>query len=557
MFFDIMRIMSNEHPLLFRCLLFSAFIIVVIIALYIRYLWKKRTGQWTTTMNYLKRDETWVGKRIIHATMTREEIDRAIDDFMDMYSTEENPVQRPVVSQDADGYTLTLPSTINYDLFCFWVNYLVYSDKNKRFNKQVTAWYEVPQDAKGAWSQFAGETLKFFIPESDDEFDNVYFTTKDNRCYKQEFAGSASLKPQEGVVRGQRSTHEIKKKRQIPVMPQLLFCVMGIAFVAFRTCSYVRNTYSTYSTDSTDSIFLYEERERTDVAKLLSEVDNTFVEYTVKNVATQNDPYVPSDTGKLSWAMRLISCGNAKALASMMKFPIPRKYPLHDIKDAEELSARFDEIFDRSFRSEMGRLKMSEWINCGYRGHCYGEHGDLWIYDELYLIDYYSPQERQRYEQLVKKEMSSLHDTLRAKGWRPYCCFKVDNGDIIRVDYAKRKKFSKENLHIDSIAMVSPQLQPIKLRGDEVFRMAIYTKGSDLHGKPSLIIYGKAMIGGSMSARDHQFTDEDGNLVTFGDPFYERNDLTLSSEAAISRKLHQPHSRERKLTPCYWLDLVK
>ena len=163
MFFDIIKIMSRDYPEMFNFLIILALIIVAIIILYIIHWWKKRTGQWITTMNHLIKDETWVGKRVIHAAMSREEIDRAIDEFVEMYSTEEKSVQRPTVTQDAEGYTLTLPSTIGYNMFCYWLIDMVYFDEEKRFNKQVTAWYEVPEDAEGAWKPFAGETLKCFI----------------------------------------------------------------------------------------------------------------------------------------------------------------------------------------------------------------------------------------------------------------------------------------------------------------------------------------------------------------------------------------------------------
>ena len=103
MFFDIIRIMGRDYPEVFNFLIILALIIVAIIILYIIHWWKKRTGQWITTMNHLIKDETWVGKRVIHAAMSREELDRAIGEFVEMYSTEEKSVQHPTVTQDAEG----------------------------------------------------------------------------------------------------------------------------------------------------------------------------------------------------------------------------------------------------------------------------------------------------------------------------------------------------------------------------------------------------------------------------------------------------------------------
>ena len=75
------------------------------------------------------------------------------------------------------------------------------SNKNKRYNDSVIGWYEVPATPRGVWEPFAGQKLMFFIPASDEEFDNVYFTTKDNTCYKQVFWGKARLKKQETVLK--------------------------------------------------------------------------------------------------------------------------------------------------------------------------------------------------------------------------------------------------------------------------------------------------------------------------------------------------------------------
>ena len=170
-------------------------VVVLLLILFIinkacRYYWNVYTGRWITTMNHLLKDEMRAGKRIIYVEMmSREQIDRAIDDIIEMYDSYESHVEKPDIEETETGYTLTLKNSTTYDLFCYWVNYIVYSDEEKRFNKNVSALYEVPADAEGVWRQFAGERLRFYIPEADNECDNVYFSTHDNRHFKQEFAG--------------------------------------------------------------------------------------------------------------------------------------------------------------------------------------------------------------------------------------------------------------------------------------------------------------------------------------------------------------------------------
>lgn len=152
------------------------------------------------TMNQLVKDETTTGTRVIFAEMTVTEINRAIKDFMVI--NENNHPTAPSFKLSGDRwFILQFPDSTPYDLFCYWVNYIVYSNKEKRYNNNVLGWFEVSADASGAWTQFAGQKLMLFVPESDDEFDNVYFTTEDNRCFKQEFAWNAKLKPQSQVLK--------------------------------------------------------------------------------------------------------------------------------------------------------------------------------------------------------------------------------------------------------------------------------------------------------------------------------------------------------------------
>ena len=112
-----------------------------------------------------------------------------------------NPARRPAIEKADSCCSLTFKEGLAYDLFCYWVNYLTYSDRNKRHNEDVTGWFEVPAQAKGAWESFAGQQLMFFVPATDTEFDNVSIMTADGTCFKQVFSGNAPLIPQEDKQR--------------------------------------------------------------------------------------------------------------------------------------------------------------------------------------------------------------------------------------------------------------------------------------------------------------------------------------------------------------------
>jgi len=265
--------------------------------------------------------------------------------------------------------------------------------------------------------------------------------------------------------------------------------------------------------------------------------------------AFDGDPSVSGSTAHIMAITKSIADGDAKKLASLTLFPIERRYPLHDIKDYAEMVKRFNSVFDTSFRQKMKSAKPSDWHSYGWRGYCYGDSSELWVYDSLTIINYYSPQEKKLYGELVKKEMSSLHESLRGKGWLPFCCFKdLTDGSIVRVDLRERKELKEENFHKDVVALAYPQLQAFKVRGDEEFRLSIYPKGTALKGHPQTVVNGYVEIGGSANMMDYVFKKENIEFE-FGDSFYEEGKQILMIKREGKEVQHE-------IKACYWLDLI-
>ena len=261
------------------------------------------------------------------------------------------------------------------------------------------------------------------------------------------------------------------------------------------------------------------------------------------------DPAVSGNSANIIAITKSIADGDAKKLASLTLFPIGRRYPLRDIKDGADMVRRFNSVFDAGFRQKMKSAKPSDWHSYGWRGYCYGDSSELWVYDSLTIVNYYSPQEKKLYGELVKKEMGSLHESLRGKGWLPFCCFKdLTDGSIVRVDIRERKELKEENFHKDGVALAYPQLQPFKVRGDEEFRLSVYPKGIALKGEPQIVVNGYVEIGGSANMMDYVF--KKGNLeFVFGDSFNEEGKQFLMIKKEGKEAQHEIES-------CYWLDQI-
>lgn len=183
----------------------SFIIIAVIVAAFalLFYVRNQMKVQQTTIMRSLSKDETPNGKRVIVTTqMSRAEVDNAIIGFIRLNEENGHHTDRPTVKpKDNDTFLISFSDTTTYDLFCYWVNYFVYSNREKRYNNHVTGWYEVGAEAKGVWAPFAKQKWMLYVPETDTECDNVYVTTEAGVCYKQEFARNAPLIQQNTVHR--------------------------------------------------------------------------------------------------------------------------------------------------------------------------------------------------------------------------------------------------------------------------------------------------------------------------------------------------------------------
>jgi hypothetical protein len=261
------------------------------------------------------------------------------------------------------------------------------------------------------------------------------------------------------------------------------------------------------------------------------------------------DPNVSGNTEHIGAIMKSIADGDANTLASLTKYPIERRYPLRNITSFSDMVKRFDLVFNQKFRDRMKSSKASDWHGYGWRGYSMGDDNALWVYDSLYAINYYSEQEQALYDQLVKKEMGSLHKSLRGDGWFPFCCYKNKaDGSIVRVDIRARKMLKEENLHKDGVALQYPQLQAFKIRGDEEFRLSIYPQINNLDEKPQITSIGHVEIGGSANMMDYVF--KNGNIeFEFGDSFYEEGKQFLMIKK-------DGKEAQNEIESCYWLDLI-
>lgn len=224
--------------------------------------------------------------------------------------------------------------------------------------------------------------------------------------------------------------------------------------------------------------------------------------------------------------------GDAAGFASLCRFPIERKYPLHDIVDSADMVARYGEIFDDEIRNAIRATDADDWGGINWRGYTFGEGDYVWLDEEVYRIPYHSRAEERERERLVKEDLASI-GTGFAKGWIPEICLLDTLSDTVyRVDIEKLDP--ETELDCDSTKC----------------RLMLYGKGESLSGKPSHVLNGHKELQGSAGTRCYIFHLDDGLDWTICNYWFEYEiKLYVTERDNILNSIG--------LQKVYWLDLIK
>ncbi len=198
-----------------------------------------------------------------------------------------------------------------------------------------------------------------------------------------------------------------------------------------------------------------------------------------------------SETGHQQVAQTFVKCIKANdinRLATFISFPLERPYPIPSIKDKQELSERYSEIFDDSLTALIVNSNIYEdWTAMGYRGIML-LHGVIWLdYDgSLIAVNYMSDKAISLQNSLIEKDRKTLHESLKEY--------------VAPVHILKTSKFL---IRID-------QLQNGK------FRYAVCSVNSDFSKRSDLIVFdGKRILDGSGGNHRYEFTNGEYKYVCF------------------------------------------
>jgi hypothetical protein len=120
----------------------------------------------------------------------KETLKEAYEHFSDISEQEISSIE----AEDG-GFRLTFTPETDYISFCYWVNFLVYSDEEKQKRYKVYGWYPFGDvEINGVKQPFSNQTVMMYVDKDDTDHDNISFVTPDGNYYLQPFAISNNLK---------------------------------------------------------------------------------------------------------------------------------------------------------------------------------------------------------------------------------------------------------------------------------------------------------------------------------------------------------------------------
>lgn len=129
-------------------------------------------------------------KLILVRKLKLDYLKKAIIQFCNIYN-QEAFIALPRLTMLDNQYVITFPYDIDFERFCYFVNYLENAHELcllTDYRPEVKAWCSTQMGDAGMTDDIVNKNVMIYIPDWDEEHDNVYLTTQDNLGYKMGFA---------------------------------------------------------------------------------------------------------------------------------------------------------------------------------------------------------------------------------------------------------------------------------------------------------------------------------------------------------------------------------
>jgi hypothetical protein len=125
---------------------------------------------------------------------------------------------------------------------------------------------------------------------------------------------------------------------------------------------------------------------------------------------TLDKKYLPVVTGFIT----SVKSGSIAKLSNKIKYPLNRTYPIPPIKNKQEFTKRYREVFDDELTKKIINSKpLTDWSDVGWRGIML-LNGELWLDTDgkLIAVNHQSKLETKEQARLIDVEKNKLHPSI-------------------------------------------------------------------------------------------------------------------------------------------------
>lgn len=133
-------------------------------------------------------------KLVIVENASENDIKKIIQEFCNSYNKETYQAIPRLTKLSDRKFALTFPYDINFEIYCYFINYVNYPMGFDRHFKTI-GWATTKPIDTWITEKSANKNVMLFVSDFDTEYDNVFLTTSDNIGYKLGFAMGEEKQP--------------------------------------------------------------------------------------------------------------------------------------------------------------------------------------------------------------------------------------------------------------------------------------------------------------------------------------------------------------------------
>lgn len=126
-------------------------------------------------------------KFVLVENASENDIKKILQEFCNTYNKETYQVIPRLTKISNNKFAITFPYDINFEIYCFFINYVNYPMGFDRHFKTI-GWTTTKSTDNGITEKSINKKVMLFVSDNDNEYDNVFLTTSDNIGYKLGFA---------------------------------------------------------------------------------------------------------------------------------------------------------------------------------------------------------------------------------------------------------------------------------------------------------------------------------------------------------------------------------